>query len=807
MLVPLKWLEEFVDHGLSAEELSHSLTMSGLEVEGIEERHNWCDHVLVARVLETRPHPQADRLKLAMVDFGEGKAEIVCGAPNCRADLVTALAVPGAELGEGMKVKKSKIRGVESMGMLCSARELGLSDDHSGILELDKDLAVGSRLTDALNLETRVMEISITPNRGDALSILGVARDVAAVTGKPLKLPEIRLDDFGAPIEDDVSVEVVDTKACPRYCARLVRDLKTGPSPLWMADRLSACGVRPISNLVDVTNYVLMELGQPLHAFDYRDMADGHVKVRTAEEGELFTTLDNQERKLQSGMLLICDANRPVGLAGVMGGLNSEVKDDTEKVIIESAFFDPLSIRRTSKRLGLSTEASYRFEREIDREGCARAADRAAQLMALLGNGQVAKGIIDAYPVPYQPREIPLSLAYTSRYLGMECAKRDVTEKLESLGIEVAPGPDEDTIVCLPPSYRPDLERPADLTEEVARITGYDNIPARMPVCRLSAKPRAWNQVVRNRSKDLLAAWGMDEAVTYSFAQPKAVEQMGYAEDDPRRRVVKLMNPLSEELSALRTSLMPNLLETAKRNLDQRQEDIALFEIGKAFWDRPGEKQPFEPSRATGVICGLAQPASWWSGESKTSLAHIRGAAEYLLAGLGIKDVEVAPAEAPPYLDGEAYARVSAGGRDLGELGLVSPACARAFDLEKPVYLFDLDFDVMAELAPRGKEFRHLPRFPAVMRDLAILVDKGVRAGEVLAAARETASGKAQKWLESVELFDIYQGKPLAKDKKSLGIRFRYRNLERTLKEKEIIPAHEQLVNQLLEKFQGEIRG
>ena len=807
MLVPLKWLEEFVDHGLSAEELSHSLTMSGLEVDGIEERHGWRDHVLVAKVLETKPHPQADKLKLALVDYGEGQSEIVCGAPNCRAGLITAMAVIGADLGGGMKIKKTKIRGIESRGMLCSAKELGFSDDHSGILELDAELTIGSRLTDALNLETQVMEISITPNRGDALSILGVARDVAAVTGKPLKLPEIRLGDFGAPMEEEVSVEIKDTEACPRYVARLVRDLEVTPSPLWMADRLSACGVRPISNLVDVTNYVLMELGQPLHAFDYRDMAKGHIEVRMAEDGEMFTTLDNQERKLQDGMLLICDAERPVGLAGVMGGLNSEVKDDTAKVIIESAFFDPITIRRTSKRLGLSTEASYRFEREIDREGCGRAADRACQLMAQLGNGQVADGAIDAYHRPFEPKRIALSLAYTSKYLGLECGKEDVTKKLESLGIGVAPGPDEDTIICLPPSYRPDLERPADLAEEVARITGYDNIPVRMPMSRMAAVTRAWNQKVRNNTKDLLAAWGMDEAVTYSFAQPKAIEQMGYAEDDPRRRVVKLMNPLSEELSALRTSLMPNLLEAVKRNLDQRQEDVAVFETGKAFWDRPGEKQPFEPSRVTGVICGLAQPAAWWSGEEKVSLAHIRGAVEYLLAGLGIQDVAVVPGEAPPYLDGGAYGKVSAGKRELGELGMLSASCARAFGLDKPAYLFDLDFDALVELAPRGKSFRHLPRFPAVTRDLAMLVDKDVPAGEVLAAAWELTSGKTKKWLESVELFDLYQGKPLAKDKKSLGIRFRYRNLDRTLKEKEIIPAHEKLVKELLARFQGEIRG
>ncbi len=806
MLVPLKWLREFVDHGLEADELAQVLTMAGLEVDGIEERHQGLAQVVTARVLAVEPHPGADRLRLARVETGQGEAVIVCGAPNLREGMVGALALPGAVLGE-ITVKKAKIRGVESLGMLCSLRELGISDDHSGIAELDSGLEPGLPLVEALDLETQVMEISITPNRGDALSMLGVARDLAALTGRPLTLPQVVLEEHQPPMEQEARITISDPEGCPRYAARLVREVEIGPSPVWMADRLMAAGIRPINNVVDVTNYVLMERGQPLHAFDFRRLSGGRIDVRRARAGERFTTLDGQERELEEGMLLICDGERPVALAGVMGGLNSEIEPDTREVLIESAFFDPISIRRTSKRLGLSTEAAYRFERGIDRQGCLAAADRAAQLMAQLAGGKVAAGFLDIYPRPYQAPRLTLSVKRTAAFLGLELEPDQVARRLRSLGLAVEHQPGQDQMVVEPPAFRTDLERPVDLTEEVARLVGYDRIPASPPLAPLSARPRAWNQRVRERARDLMAAQGFDEAISMSFAHPEAVEEMALAPEDPRRRVVKLMNPLSEDQSVLRTSLLPGLLAAAGRNLRHRVNRVALFEVGKVFWDRPGEKQPREPSRLMGILCGLAEPVAWWTGEKPVSLAHARGAVEYLLEGLGLKEVGFPIQEGfSPYLDPAQCCLVCQGDKRLGELGRLRDKLARAYDIDKPVFVFELDLDLLVELASDKKTYRPLPRYPEVVRDVALVVDHRVPAGEVLEAAGRPGRKKARRWLQAVELFDLYQGKPLPKGKKSLGLRFHYRSERRTLTEDEVIPEHQAIVQNLLERFQGTLR-
>jgi len=807
MLVPLKWLGEFVDHGLSPEELAHLLTMAGLEIDAVEHRFTWAGKVVTAKVLEVEPHPDADKLRLALVDTGSGQEKIVCGAPNLHKGMVGALAVVGADLGEGMVVKKAKIRGVESSGMLCSERELGLSDDHSGIMELDQNLQPGLDVIQALNLEDIVLEVSITPNRGDALSILGIARDVAAATGRALTIPAIEIDEHEPRIEADAAITVADPDGCPRYVGRLVRGVKIGPSPLWMRDRLRACGVRPISNVVDVTNYVLMERGQPLHGFDFARLAGGRIHVRVAAEGERFTTLDGQERKLEAGMLLICDGEKPVALAGVMGGLNSEIEDDTQDVLIESAFFNALNTRRTSKRLGLSTEASFRFERGIDLEGCALAADRAAELLAMLAGGKVAAGALDVYPKPYQPVQIPLSVSRTAKYLGLPLSREQVVEPLLRLGIKVESTGDPDLITTEPPAARTDLERPVDLTEEVARLVGFDNIPAKLPWAPIAAKPRAWNQVVRERSRDLMCGLGFDEAISLSFAHPKFMENLRLAEGDPRRLVVKLLNPLSEDQSVLRTTLLPGLLTACRRNVSFSVPDVALFEVGKVFWHTEGAKLPQEPARLGGVLCGLAAPVSWWTGEENVSLAHARGAVEYVLNGLGLNDLSfAAPEKTPPYFEPGTCCQVRQGKLLMGELGKVHPKVAAAHDLDVPVYAFELDFDRMVELAPAGKAYTPLPRYPEVVRDVAIVVSEAVGAGDMLNVAREPKSKKAKKWLSGVEIFDLYRGKPLAKGQKSIAFRFRYRSPERTLTEEKVRPAHEEVVQELLERFQGTLR-
>lgn len=807
MLVPLKWLGEFVDHGLSPEELAHALTMGGLEIDAVEHRFTWAGKVITAKVLEVEPHPDADKLRLALVDTGSSQEKIVCGAPNLHQGMVAALAVIGADLGEGMVVKKAKIRGVESRGMLCSERELGLSEDHAGIMDLDQSLEPGLDLLDALGLEDIALEMAITPNRGDALSILGIARDVAAATGCTLNMPAIEIEEHQPPIDSDAAITVADPDGCPRYVGRLVRGVKIGPSPLWMRDRLRACGVRPISNVVDVTNYVLMERGQPLHGFDFARLAGGRIHVRVAEEGETFTTLDDQERKLEAGMLLICDGEKPVALAGVMGGLNSEIEGNTQDVLIESACFSAINTRRTSKRLGLSTEASYRFERGVDMEGCALAADRASQLMAQLAGGQVAAGVLDVYSQPYKAPEIPLSVSRTAKYLGLPLTREQVVEPLERLGIKVKSGDDADNIIAQPPAARTDLERPVDLTEEVARLVGFDNIPAKLPWAPIAAKPRAWNQVVRERSRDLMCGLGYDEAISLSFAHPKFMDSLRLAEDDPRRLVVKLLNPLSEDQSVLRTTLLPGLLSACRRNVSFSVPDTALFEVGKVFWHKEGSKQPQEPARLGGIICGLAAPVSWWSGEKTVSLAHARGAVEYVLHGLGLKDLSFpTPEKTPTYFEPGSCCQVLQGKLLMGELGKVHPKVAAGYDLDVPVYAFELDFDRMVELAPAGKAYTPLPRYPEVVRDVAIVVDEGVGAGDMLALARAPKSKKTKKWLSGVELFDLYRGKPLSKGQKSIAFRFRYRSSERTLTEDQVIPAHEEIVRELLEHFQGTLR-
>lgn len=802
MLVPLKWLAEFVDHGMGATDLAHALTMSGLEVEGIIKRHQGLDPVVVAKVIKVEPHPDADRLQLATVNQGDGQQTVVCGAPNVREGLVTALALPGAVVGDGMKVKKAKIRGVVSEGMLASERELGISNDHSGIVELDHDLIPGTPLVQALNLETEVLEIGVTPNRGDALSILGVARDVSAITGRPLTMPPVEPPTSGEAIDTQAAVDIEAPEACPRYAARMVRGLKIGPSPLWLADRLTACGVRPISNVVDVTNYVLMEMGQPLHAFDFETLAQGRIIVRNAEAGEKFTTLDGVERELSDRMLLICDGEKPVGLAGVMGGLNSEVEDSTSEVLIEAAFFEPLGIRRTSKRLGLSTEASFRFERTIDQEGCLRAANRSALLMVQLAGGAVAPGAIDVHPLPHQRLTITCSASRIAAYLGVEVDQAGVLDSMARLGIEAQAGDDDDSVVVRPPAFRPDLERPVDISEEVARLIGFDKIPTTNPKVELTAKPRPADHILRNQARDLMAAAGFDEALNFSFAHPADADHLRLAEDDTLRRVIKLLNPLSEEQSVLRTSLLPGLLTSVRRNLGFRVPDVALFEIGRVFWARGQDELPAEPMRLSAVLCGLAQPASWWGGEQPASLAHMRGAAAYLLQGLGLGEGEFSAAEsAPNWLEPHTCLEVKIQGKSLGLAGQVHAAVAGSYDVDRPVFYLELDLDRITAQSGQAKAFRSLGRYPGITLDVAMVVDDAVEAGEVI----DAASAKT-KWLQGVILFDVYSGKPLAKGAKSLGLRFDYRDDERTLTEEEVQGVHQARVAELIERFKGQLR-
>jgi len=801
MLVPLKWLRQFVDYNVADQDLADLLSLSGLEVEGLQRRHQGLELVLAAKVLRVEPHPNADRLHLVTVDDGRAEHVVVCGAPGVAPGQIVPLALEGAVLGE-LTIKRARIRGVESRGMLCSERDLGLSDDHGGLLNLDPTTPLGAPLTEALGLETAVMEISITPNRGDALGVLGVAREVGALLNLPVRDIDCAPPEDDQPVAALASVEIQAPDACRRYVARMVRGAVVGPSPLWLRDRLAACGVRPINNLVDVTNYVMMERGQPLHAFDHARLAGGRIVVRQAVADEPFTTLDGQQRKLQEGMLLICDAEKPVALAGVMGGQNSEIEAHTSDVLIESAFFEPGGIRRTAKALGMGSESSYRFERGVDLEGCAKAADRAAQLMAMLAGGRVCAGRVDAYPRPYQAPAIAVSAARTSALLGLSLDVAAIKRPLEALGLSVESSGD-DSLTAWPPAARTDLERPVDLIEEVARIIGYDKIPVSTPRGVIGGKPRAREQLVRERLRDLMTAQGFDEAINYSFGHPDWPDKLRLAADDPRRGAVAMQNPLVEDQSALRTSLLPGLLGCVRRNLGHRVADVALFEVGKTFIARPDNPQPHEPMRLGAVLCGLAQPVSWFAGEAEVSFTHIRGAVEYLLEAMGLADPRFAQdGPPPPYLEAGQWLAVLVGQRRLGEIGLVAAQVAAEFEIKKPVYCLDLDVDLLVQLTPERGRFRHLPRFPEVMRDVALVVDETVAAGEVLAEARAWGG----KLLREARLFDVYKGKPLDKRQKSLGLRLTYRADDRTLTEEEIVPDFEAMVGRLVERFKAALR-
>ena len=548
MIVTYNWLKEFVDFDMDPQQLADRLTMAGLEVDGMVEIGAGLDSVIVARLNRVEPHPDADRLTVCQVDNGTEVVQVVCGATNHKTGDLIALAQPGTILPGDFKIKKSKIRGQVSMGMLCSEKELGFSEESAGIMILPQDLEPGVPLFDALQLKDVQIEIGLTPNRPDCLSVVGVAREVAAMCGKTLRLPEVTIIEGGSPVEDQASVTIKDDDLCPRYAARMIQDVKIGPSPSWMVSRLESVGMRSINNVVDVTNYVMMELGHPLHAFDYRLLENGEIIVKRASAGETFVTLDGQEHELDNADLMICDGNRSVAMAGVMGGQNSEVQDDTSTILLESAYFKPTSIRRTSKRHGLHTESSHRFERGADIDMVPVALDRAAALIAELSGGQVATGVIDNYPRTLDPQIVELRTERIGQLLGLELEQQHVVELFESiaLGVDVQ---GDGLLRVEVPSFRPDLERDVDLIEEVARLYGYDNVPVTLPQGAMDAEKSPLKQQLETLARNELVAAGFAEVINYSFVAPQSCSHLNPSEVDPRLQQVRLLNQPGSKLA------------------------------------------------------------------------------------------------------------------------------------------------------------------------------------------------------------------------------------------------------------------
>lgn len=802
MRVSLNWLKEYVSIEISPQDLAEGMTMAGLEVEALEPVGHSLEDIVAARILSIKPHPKADRLHICEVEAGGRVLPVVCGAPNIEQGAMAPLALPGTRLPGGVTVKESRIRGELSTGMLLAEDEMGLTEDHSGIMILPENVKSGESVTDALSLADWAFEISITPNRPDCTSVIGIAREIAALTGGKLRRPRIRIHEQDRLISDLAGVNVEDPEGCPRYAAGMITGVKIGPSPFWMRYRLHVSGLRSINNVVDVTNFVLLEFGQPLHAFDYDRLKENRIVVRRAGEGETFTTLDGKTHTLSRDNLMICDGERSVAVAGIMGGLNSEIFEESTNVLIESAYFDPITIRRGSKKLGISTEASYRFERGIDIEGVVIALQRALMLMQDLAGGKVVKGLIDRYPTPVQPPEILLRVDKTNQFLGTSLSSEDMAGFLQSLEMQVRSAGSD--LVVTPPALRVDIAREVDLMEEVARLVGYDHIPVTSPLVRTTGEKD--DPIVRlsDLVREIMTGCGFTEVISYSFISPDSAEVLGAEEGSPLRSFVRMLNPLSQDQSVMRTSLLPGLFAALRNNLFHGEKDLRLFEWGKVFLSRGPDELPLEKHVLSGIMAGLSNQKEWFSQERDTDFFDAKGAVEVLLKALKVGPVRFENIkERVPGYDARSCAAVSVSGAMVGVVGSADAEVMARLELQgEKSFLFEIDVDSLRPHIPSAVKFEPLARFPAVFRDLSIVVGVSVES----AGISEIIVREGKGLVESVMLYDLFRGGKLGAGEKALAFRISYRSREGTLDGKEVNRVHERIVQSISRETGGRLR-
>ncbi len=766
------WLNDWVEHGLSPELLAAGLTSAGLETNIVRDLRGAYDNVVVGRVLSVSPHPDADNIRITEVDINGATLQIVCGAPNVAPDQRVAVARIGAKLPNGMVIEKRKLRGVESSGMICSEAELGISAESNGIMTLEPGIPLGAKLANHYELEDVILEIDITPNRGDCLSVWGAAREVAAISGGKLRLPD-PMQEWGTGLEN-FSVYVENNDGCPRYTARAIRGVTVGPSPLKVRRRLFAAGVRPINNVVDATNYIMLETGHPLHAFDRRDLQDSRIIVRNARPGERFTTLDGKVHELAADALLIADAHRGVALAGVMGGLNSEVKPDTTDIILEAAYFDPVCVRKTAKALGVSTESSYRFERGVDPRGVPLASLLAARMIGASAGG-TPDGFVDVYPMQWQAPAIRLRTTKVNDTLGLILSGQQVLNYLGSLGFDCKMEGDG-LFAVTAPSWRHDIKIETDIIEEVARLHGYANIPATTPRLAQHEAVEGGTYRARSRMADLLAAAGFYETLNYSFINPAWRIGLGLAGKEP----VPMENRINADLCELRTALLPGLLGAAALNLRKGEETLSLFETGTVFSRAVNEVR--EEFHCAAIM--TAGEDELLGASIPRGFHRLKGILQKVIKALaGTEPAFVRPADAVrrQYLYTHRQAEIRVGETVIGVMGQMHPLALQQFDIEAPMVYFELSADALIQ--SRGKEntpMEPLPRFPGIKRDLALLVDERTEAGGIM----ETIIGTDRALIRHCRLFDLYQGPQVPAGKKSLAFRLLIQNPEQTLTDK-----------------------
>lgn len=789
MKFSLSWLKEFVDISESPSQIAKILTQAGIEVDSVEQSPLAFENVIIGKVLAVSKHPTADRLQVATVFDGVREHQVVCGAPNCRAGIKTAFAPVGATLkeesGKVFTIKKTKIRDVESCGMLCSAKELQIGLDADGIIEFADHLAEGSIVADMY--ADSIFEVSLTPNLGHCLSVAGIARELSAAIVARLKFPAIYLKESHTPIEDAARVVVEDVEGCPRYAFRVIRNMKVGPSPDWLRKKLEDCGLRSVNNIVDATNYVLMELGHPLHAFDLDKLEGQQIIVRKAKPGEVLTTLDGKERKLTLDDILICDKSRPVALAGVMGGQNSEVDDNTCSLLIESAYFKPEAIRRTSKRLGIQTDASKRFERSADPNQVIESLDRVTMLIHELAGGDICKGVMDVSAKKFPKAEVLCRLSRINGLLGTHLGVGEVEEIFRRLGFE-SHWDGRDTFKVLVPTFRADVNIEVDLIEEVARLYGFDNIPVEAPRYHASTLPMApvfaFERIVRTH----MLAEGLQEFLTCDLIGPSLLD---IVQDTsiPSESTVKVLNPTSIEQSILRTSLLPGLLEVVKYNVDHQNTDIHGFEIGRVHFKQ--NSQYVEQSVLGVVLSGSTAPESWSEPLREVDFYDLKGVIENLFRGLGIKNVEFKPNELTVFHSGR-QASIFVGALEVGSIGEVDPAIQRRLDVAQRIYFAEINLPDLYPLCAGQTRMEALPLYPSSGRDWTVTLKEETAVEEVFKILRQTNS----RLLESINLVPnaIYRSDKLGSGIKNVTFHFVYRDRKKTIAQETVDAEHARII-------------
>ncbi len=800
MLVSLNWLKEYVDIDVAPEELGEMLTMCGLELESLNYTGKGIEDIVVARILEVKKHPGADRLSICSVTDGAKNYDIICGADNVRPNAYVALAKAGAKLPptekfpDGLKIRKTKIRGEPSEGMLCAENELGLSCKSDGIMILSGNLSVGSRLADEMSLNDVILDLAITPNRPDCLSIFGIAREVSSILKKPLKDIQFSSGEEPEGSSKPVEVRIKDVSACPRYSCRVVEDVRAGPSPDWLKNRLQACGVRSINNIVDVTNFVMLETGQPLHAFDHDLLKEKSINVRFAEDKEPFVTLDGQKMELTENDLLICDGNTPVALGGVMGGLSTEVTGRTENILLEAAYFDPVTIRKTSKRTGIRSESSYRFERGVDPNNVRFALDRATYLIAKLAGGRISGSTTDVYPSPVETKKISLSVKKVENILGIKISSENIVDILRPLEFKVLET-DAHRLSLQIPTFRVDVTREIDVIEEIGRLFGYNNIPMTLPAVGVLMDETGHGREFISDLKRAFISSGFFEAINYSFENPDLLRMF-----DPSD-TINILNPLTSESCAMRNSMLPGLIRSVKTNLSHQVEDVRLFEHGKIYLPQGKEQLPEEITRFSAVATGKKDPEVWSNedfGFFDLKNIFTQGVSSLLLR----KKIIFAKNDNIRFLHPGKSASVLVDDKEFGVIGELHPEYSDKLGIDKKVYILDISVDTLTEFYESCSYcFKPVPRFPHIRRDVSFVVNKDVTTGQIIDKVKGVSA-----LVEDADVFDIFDGSELGLNKKSVGISILIRSQNKTLTDEDANKVQNLAISELNSSLGAEIR-